>query len=335
MNEPLSPAAPAAALPAPTGTLAYLPVALFASSMGLTGLALAWRMAHLRFGLPAWIGDALGAVAVLVFVALAVAYAVKAATSFAAVQAEWRHPIAGNMFGTPLISLLLIPMLLADVDLALARAVWIVGAIGMILFAWMIVGRWMRVRQQLAHATPAWIVPVVGLIDIPLAVPALHLPVQSVMVFALAVGLFFAVPLFTMILSRLMFEEPLPPALQPSLLILLAPFAVGFSAYVTTTGAVDTFAQALYMLMLFLLAVLVGRLRHLPGCAPFRVSWWAVSFPLAASSTAALRYAAWADDAFGDAVAIVLLAFASVVILGLLGRTVIGIARGELRTLTS
>jgi tellurite resistance protein len=43
--------------------------------------------------------------------------------------------------------------------------------------------------------------------------------------------LFFAVPLFTLIFSRLLFEPPLPAALKPSLLILVAPFAVGYSTY--------------------------------------------------------------------------------------------------------
>ena len=40
-----------------------------------------------------------------------------------------------------------------------------IGAVGMALFAWFIIGRWMSDRQQVAHATPAWIIPVVGLLD--------------------------------------------------------------------------------------------------------------------------------------------------------------------------
>jgi len=50
------------------------------------------------------------------------------------------------------------------------------------------------------------------------------------------VGFFFALPLFMMIFSRLALEEPLPAGLQPSMLILSAPFSIGFSAYVTTSG---------------------------------------------------------------------------------------------------
>jgi len=197
----------------------------------------------------------------------------------------------------------------------------------MVVFAWIIISRWMSDRQQVTHAMPAWIVPVVGLLDVPLALASLGLPpMHGVMVLGLAVGLFFAVPLFTLIFSRLVFEPPMPDALQPSLLILVAPFAVGFSAYVATAGQVDLFAQSLYVLTLFMLAVLLGRLRHLPSCCPFRVSWWAVSFPLAASAIAALRFAAAEPGVATDAIALALLALATLTIAGLLVRTLVGIA---------
>lgn len=332
------PAAPSAAPAAARGgVLSYLPVAFFGSVMGLTGLAVAWRLAHARFGTPAWVADGIGAIAIAALIALGLAYLIKAITGFDHVRKEFSHPIAGNLFGTPLISLLLVPLLLANINLALARAIWVVGAVLMTVFAWRIVLRWTSVRQQTAHATPAWVVPVVGMIDVPLAVPALGWAneLHGVMLFATAVGLFFAIPLFTMILSRLMFDEPLPDALQPTLLILVAPFSVGFSAYVATSGTIDGFAASLYMLMLFVLAVLLGRIRHLPRCCPFRVSWWATSFPLAASAGAALKYAASVQSSVTDGIAIALLALATIVITALLARTLWGIARGELRHLSS
>ena len=316
--------------------LEYLPVGLFGSVMGLTGLSVAWRLAHGLFGTPEWIALLVGVLAVVAFVLLLAAYGVKLATAPAAVRAEFHHPIAGNLFGTILISLLLLPILLAPVALRLAQVLWTVGAIGMVLFAWLVVSRWMSDRQQVAHATPAWIIPLVGMLDVPLALPVLGLPpVHGVMVLALAVGLFFAVPLFTLVFSRLLFEPPLPDALKPSLLILVAPFAVGYSAYTVTTRQTDVFAEALYMLTLFVLAVLVGQLRNLPACCPFRVSWWAVSFPLAASSIAALRFAAAEPGLVTDGIAIALLALATIVIGALLARTVVGLGSGELRTLSS
>ncbi len=316
--------------------LEYLPVGLFGAVMGLTGLSVAWRLAAARYGLPEWIALGIAAVAVAVFVLLLAGYAIKLVTAASAVRSEFRHPIAGNLFGTVLISLLLLPIVLEPFAHRFAQVMWGVGAAGMVLFAWLIVSRWMSDRQQVAHATPAWIIPVVGLLDVPLALPVIGLPpMHGLMVLALAIGLFFAVPLFTLIFSRLMFEPPLPDALKPSLLILVAPFAVGYSTYTVTVGHTDVFAEALYMLTLFMLAVLLGQLRTLPLCCPFRVSWWAVSFPLAACSIAALRFAAVRPGIITDAIGLALLALASVVVAGLLGRTLLGVVRGELRTLSS
>lgn len=328
--------AAAAAVAAPrVGFLEYLPVGLYGSVMGLSGLSVAWQLAHDRLGTPALVAEIIGAAAVITFVLITCGYAIKAITAPQAVKAELAHPIAGNLFGTFFISLLLLPIVLVPFCLVLARALWVIGAVGMTAFAWFIVVRWIRQRQETAHATPAWIIPVVGMLDVPLAIPALGFEsMHSVMVFGLAVGLFFTVPLFTLIFSRLLFEDALPNALQPSLMILLAPFAVGTSAYMVTTHQVDVFAQALFALTIFMSTVLVGRLRYLARCCPFRVSWWAVSFPLAAAAIASLRISLALPGQPFVAIAIALLAFATIVIGGLALRTVLGIGQGELRRLS-
>src|SRR5580698_4461279 len=119
--------------------LDYLPVGLFGSVMGLTGLSVAWRLAHERYGAPDWIALAIAAAAALVFVALLAAYAVKLATAFGAVRNEFRHPIAGNLFGTILISLLLLPIVLEPFSHLFAQVLWGIGAAGMVFFAWLIV----------------------------------------------------------------------------------------------------------------------------------------------------------------------------------------------------
>ena len=318
------------------GQLDYLPVGFFGSVMGLTGLSVAWQFAHMRYDAPEWIAHILGVAAVVAFIALSISYLIKLVTSPKVVKAEFRHPIVANLFGTILISLLLLPIVIVPVALQLAQAMWIVGALGMALFAWMMMKRWMNDRQQLAHATPAWMIPVVGLLDLPLALPKLGLPpMHGVMAASLAIGLFFAIPMFTLIFSRLVFEERMPAALEPTLLILVAPFAVGTSTYAVVVGQIDLFAEGLYALTLFMLTVLFGRLRFMAAACPFRVSWWAISFPLAASAIAGLRVAEARPSLTTDAIALVLLALASAVIIGLLVRTVIGIARGELRLLST
>jgi tellurite resistance protein len=315
---------------------AHLPVGLFGSVMGLTGLSVAWRLAADRHGWGGVVADVLGASAVLTFIALGLGYIIKMAKCPQAVRAEMQHPSVGTLFGTILISLLLLPVLLVPISRSLAIAMRLVGAAGMIAFALAMVDRWLSSPQSRANVSPTWAVPVVGLLDVPLAVPALGMPsLHGTMVAALAIGLFFAVPLFTLIFTRLLFEAPLPAALEPTLLILVAPFAVGCSAYLAAGGAADMFAQSLLALAVFTLLVFGGRLRHLWQCCPFRFSWWAVSFPLAATSIAAFRVGGAHPTWHMEWLALVLLAVTTLVIAALVWRTLAGLARGEMRQLAS
>jgi len=318
-----------------TGTLAYLPVSLFGSVMALCGLALGWRLAATEFDLPGWIGELFGLAAACVFVALTLAYGIKCVESPAAVRAEFAHPVAVNFFATPIISLLLLAAAIAPYSGALAEILWAAGALAMIGLAWFIVSRWMSVRQQIAHATPAWMVPVVGTLNISVAGASLDLPgSHAICAFALAVGLFFAVPLFTLILSRLIFEEQMAPTQQPSLMILMAPFAVGFSAYLSVAGQFDLFAKCLFYLGAFMFAVLAPRLIRLRSYSPFHTAWWAVSFPLAAMTLAALKFSIHEPSWPAQSFALAMLAFTTVVILSLILRTSLGVAQGKLRALT-
>ena len=318
-----------------TGRLAYLPVSLFGAVMGLCGLSLAWRFAATHFGLPTWIGEAIGLVAAGVFIVLTLCYAVKCVKSPAAVRDEFAHPVAVNFFGTPIIALLLLPAVTAPYSIALTKVLWLIGTVSMLGFAWLIVSRWMSVRQQIMHATPAWMIPIVGTLNISIVGVTLDIPgAQSVSAFGLAVGLFFAVPLFTLILSRLIFEEQMPLPQQPSLLIFVATFAVSFSAYLSVVGRVDLFASSLFYLAIFMFTVLVPKLLSLRSRMPFHTSWWAVSFPLAAMSNAALKFAHHQPSWLAQTFALAVLAFTTFIFLSGSVRTIVAIVRGELRTLT-
>jgi tellurite resistance protein len=319
----------------PAGRLSYLPVGLFGAVMGLTGLSAAWRLAGLRFGMTLMIAKILGFIAIAAFAVMCGTYLTKCISSPAAVKAEFRHPIAGNVFGTVFVSMLLLPLVLAPVSVEFARALWLAGTVGILIFAWLIASRWLRVPQNRADVSPTWIIPVIGLLDIPLAVPLLGWDTLScIKIVGLAVGLFFTTPLFTLIFQRQLFEPSMPDALKPTMFILLAPTAVGFSSYVATTGHDDLFTTSLFMVTLSMFTVLVGHLRHLPACCPFRVSWWAVSFPLTACAIAGLRFSSFHPGTMSTLIAIALLTFATLVIAWLLQRTLIGIFRGELRALS-
>ncbi|MGO4701468.1 C4-dicarboxylate ABC transporter [Dyella sp. 2RAB6] len=307
------------------GTAVPWPVGLFASVMGLAGLSVAWRLAA-RAGAAGWIGDGIAVLAWLVFLLLVGVQLQRAWRDGKAWRAELRHPATAPFLGTFWISLLLLPMLL-PVGMP-ARAMWLAGCAGMLVCAWRNFLQWTAGTLEEGQVSAAWLIPVVGLLDIPLAFPLLGPPVLGeVMLFALAAGFVLAIPVFSLVFGRLVSRAPVA---QPTLLILLAPFAVGFSAYVAMAGAVDALARSLFYLDLFLLAVLLPRVYSMLRGQPFRLSWWALSFPLAASAVAAQRYALAVPTMFSRAIAVALLALATVAIGALAWRSLRGLVRGEM-----
>jgi tellurite resistance protein len=273
------------------GSVKNLPVNLFAAVMGLSGLAMGWRFAHTAFGVDRMVSDVIGLFATFVFVVLFVGYGAKLLRHTAAVRAEFNHPVAGNFFGTIAIALLLQSVVLGGYNSALGNAAWVIGTIATLLLSLVVVSRLLGGNSNPAHAVPAWIIPGVAALDIP--VTGSHMPMAwagEVLLLSAAVGSVLALVMFTMICTRLIQHEPLAPAMTPSLMILVAPFEVGFTAYTNLTGEVDRFASLLFYFGLFIFVVLAPKVFH--RSVPFGPGWWAISFPLAAMVNAALKYAA-------------------------------------------
>ena len=61
--------------------------------MGLTGLSVAWKLAHTIFGTPIWAADLTASIAMLAFIALVIAYGVKIVCAPDKVLAEFRRPL--------------------------------------------------------------------------------------------------------------------------------------------------------------------------------------------------------------------------------------------------
>ena len=311
-----------------------LPVSLFGAIMGLAALGIAWRAAAAQFALPGLTADAFSVAAVAGFLALAAGYAMKITRFPGVVRAEFGNPTTRNYFGMPLICLLLLSILIAPIAPATAVIGWLAGAVGMLVFAWAMVSHWLAQPQQRASVTTAWLVVAIGILDIPLAMPALGLAsTRSVGLACVAVGLSLAAALYTVILPRYLFE-PAPPAGQtPALLIAVAPFAVGCSSTLTVVPQAALFAQGLLAVAVTLLAALVVPVGHHMRRSPFRLSWWGTGFPVAATAGAALRYASVTHMTSDIALAGGVLVLATVLISWLLLRTLVGAFSGGLAKL--
>ena len=139
----------------------------------------------------------------------------------------------------------------------------------------------------------------------------------------------FWIVLLTLVMNRLIFHDPMPGKLQPTLVILIAPPAVGFVAWVQLVGQVDAFAHLLLSGAYFftlIVAVNLPRILQLP----FALSFWALSFPFAAVTIASFRYAKMAGSAAHIWIGAGLMGVLLVVIAGLVWRTLRAIRAGEI-----
>ena len=271
--------------------LKHFPVAFFAIVMGLTGVSIAWHKAQATFGIPVDMAGGLLWVAIGVFALALLLYLTKLARYPQAVIKEMGNPVQLNFFPTISISLLLLGIALLRLAPAAAEVLWMLGtAIHLVLTVY-VMSVWMHHNHfEVHHINPAWFIPIVGNVLVPIA--GVPLGYGELSWFFFSIGMLFWLVLFTIIIYRMLFHHPLPERLMPTFFILIAPPAVGFIAYaqlsgLMETGAPDAFARILYHGGLFLTLLLltqIGRFLRIQ----FYLSWWAYSFPLAAITIATL-----------------------------------------------
>lgn len=323
---------PAAPLPAPADSgswLMHVPVPLFAVVMGVTGLGIAWRKAAGVLGTPAIVGETVLALAATLFGAIALLYSLKALRHPLAVAQEFRHPVRAAFFPTISIGLLLLSIAAGRYNASLAVALWLAGAGGHLGLTLVLLGRWLTSPVEITHSNPAWFIPIVGNIIVPIA--GVPLGLEEVSWFFYAIGLVFWGVLFTVIFYRLVFHAPLPVKIVPTLFILIAPPAMAFLATQALHGGELTpFARVLFHFGLFL-TLLLATLARTFLAVPFAVSWWAYTFPLDAIAIAALDYShASQGGAVSMGIATVLLCVATIVVAVVLVRTTVAVTRGHL-----
>lgn len=299
--------------------LEHFPVALFAMVMGITGLAIAWKKATLVLDLPALIWQGIAGAGAGLFVLLSVIYLLKVIRHGEAVSDEYAHPIRINFFPTISISLLLQATVWAESLHDLARFLWVLGSVMHLTFTLSAVSGWIHhSHYEIRHANPAWFIPVVGNLVIPLA--GIQFAPLEVSWFFFSIGMVFWLVLQTIILNRLFFHEPLPARLTPTLFILMAPPSIGFIAYVGLTGQMDAFARVLFYTGFFLMLLLASNALRFAR-TPFFISSWAYSFPLAAITIATFIMQARTGMLFFSGLAVLLLTGLSVVVVILSVRT--------------
>ncbi len=270
----------------PANRLQNMPISFFAMVMGLVGLTIAWEKASDLYHFSIAIYSTLLIQSVLVFVILAGLYLYKGINFRQALLTEWANPVKMNFIPAISISLLLFSVAFMSISMDLSRALWATGSILHLVISLIVMNSWLHhEKYEIHHINPAWFIPAVGNVIVPLAGVPLGYPELSWFFFS--IGMTFWLILMVIVFNRIIFHIPLPIKLLPTLFILIAPPAVGFLAYIKLTGELDAFAQVLYNFALFLTILLLSQLPRFARL-PFFMSWWAYSFPLAAMSIASM-----------------------------------------------
>jgi tellurite resistance protein len=264
--------------------LQHFPISFFATVMGLAGLAMAWEKAQSSLGLELPLALPLVGVTAAVFLAVLALYLGKLVRHPAAVVQELRHPVKLSFFPTISISIILLGTASLSLLPGVAHALWWIGSGLHLVFTLYVLNAWIQQEHfEVQHMNPAWFIPVVGNVLVPIA--GLPLGYVELSWFFFSIGMLFWIVLFTIIFYRVLFHHPIPARLTPTLFILIAPPAVGFVSYTKLVGGLDSFGRVLFFSAVFLTLLLftqIGRFARLQ----FFLSWWAYSFPLAAITIA-------------------------------------------------
>lgn len=264
--------------------LQFFPVTLFASVMGMAGLALAWQKTQQVAGVDYGFNKGLALAVAALFCAVLFAYFLKALRHWGAVKKELDHPVALSFFPAISISLILIGTMFVPLWPQIAYPIWVVGVVLQFVLVLFVVSSWVdKEHFEIVHMNPSWFIPAVGNVIVPIAgIGFGHVEVSWLF---FSVGIMFWSVLLTIAFNRILFHNPLPPALLPTLAILIAPPAIGFVAYLKLAGGLDNFGRFLYFCGLFF-AVFVALQAPRFARLPFFLSWWAYSFPVAAIAIA-------------------------------------------------
>lgn len=304
----------------------FFPITSFSVVMGLTGLSIAFgKFYHMQW-LPKVFYDVSIFAALAIFVLLVIMYGLKFAFYPDEVITDFKHRIRVNFFSAISISLLLLSIAFYTYYPLLSITFWWMGTVLHTIFLFKTISFWVQHNFEIHHFNPAWFIPVVGNILIPIV--GVEYAPQIISYFYFSVGFFFWIILFTIFLYRAVFHAQLPEKFIPTFFILLAPPAVGFISYMRLAQSWDGFSIFMLLITYFFIMLLAVMFRSFYKIK-FFMSWWAFTFPLAATTIATIVAFQITNEVIFKYIAFLMLGVSMVAIAVVAWFTAINIKKGE------
>ncbi|MCD6258182.1 MAG: SLAC1 anion channel family protein [Helicobacteraceae bacterium] len=269
----------------PVGRLQFFPIMMFAIVMGLSGLTIALQKIEHIIGDLGALAYLLAMIDSLVFLAVLFFYTLKMFKYFDEVKKEFAHPVRINFFAASAISFLLIGIVYQEINTTIALYSFVIGAVMQTFFTFYTISFWINKNMQIEHSNPAWFIPIVGNVLVPVA--GANFVDVNLLMYYFSVGIFFWIILTSVLINRIIFHHQLAVKFVPTLFIFIAPPAVSLIAYVKMFDTFDIFASFLYNLSIFFSFLLLFMIKNFVKLK-FFISWWAFTFPLAAMSIASI-----------------------------------------------
>lgn len=312
----------------PEPRLKHFPVPFFATVMGLMGLTLALHSASSVYPAAEAASDVMMWIGIVVFGIIAVFYIAKGLRYPQAVKAEWNNPVRLAFFPAISISLLLIATALTNTYIEAAKGVWFIATLLQGVLTLAVVSGWISHRSfEVGHLTPAWFIPAVGNVIVPVAGARLGYMEISWLFFS--TGMIFWVILLTLVFNRLIFHNPIPGKLFPTMVILIAPPTVAFVGYLNMVGEVDNFARFLINVGYVFTALVVVQAPKISKL-PFALPFWALSFPIASLTISSFLFARKVGSGAHEVIGTLSLIVLVLIMAALVYRTILAIVQGEI-----
>lgn len=218
--------------------------------------------------------------------------------------ASLEHPVVSNFYITMPISIVVLAanFMLISRNKMVSESFWFVGSILVIFFS--ILTPFIMLRGEhvrLGHINPAWFIPPVALIVIPLIGAPLVSRFSGLLgeivilinYFGWGAGFFLYLALLAICMYRFILHHPLPDVLAPTIWINLGPIGAGVvalidlvenSAFVTIKEPFFVFSFILWGFgVWWVLMAIVMTLHYIKNLRlPYAMTWWAFIFPLGA-----------------------------------------------------